>query len=63
MDGKKLRRLRQALGMTLVELGRELDLHWNTLARQERNEIPVPRTTLLATKYLLLTRKKRKEQK
>jgi len=58
VNGKELKRLRRALGMTQRELGEALELHSNTLARAERNEIPVPRTTLFAARYLLLTRKK-----
>jgi transcriptional regulator with XRE-family HTH domain len=58
VNGSELKRLRQALGVTQKELAEALDLNKNTVARAERGEIPVPRVTILATKYLLLTRKK-----
>ncbi len=40
--------------MTQRELAEALDLNKNTVARAERNEIPTPRVTELATKYLLI---------
>lgn len=39
--------------MTQRELGEALDLDKNTVARAERDEIPIHRTTELAVKYLL----------
>jgi transcriptional regulator with XRE-family HTH domain len=64
MKGGDLRRLRIALKMTQRELGEALDLDKNTVARAERDEIPIPRTTELAVKYLLLmeTKKERKKK-
>jgi len=53
MKGQELRRLRKALKMTRRELGEALDLNKNTVARAERDEIPIPRVTELAVKYLL----------
>jgi DNA-binding XRE family transcriptional regulator len=57
VNGQDLRRFRNKLAMTQRELGEALDLNKNTVARAERDEIPIPRTTELAVKYLLLTRK------
>ena len=54
MTGKELKRLRGALKMTQRELGEALDLNKNTVARAERDEIPIPRVTELAVKYLLI---------
>ena len=59
MTGKELRRLRQALKMTQRELGEALDLNKNTVARAERDEIPIPRVTELAVKYLLIMETKK----
>jgi DNA-binding XRE family transcriptional regulator len=61
MNGKDLRRLRRQLGMTQMQLGDALDIHWNTIARAERDEIPVPRTTIYAARYLLLQKTKRRK--
>ena len=59
MKGQELRRLRQALKMTQRELGEALDLNKNTVARAERDEIPTPRVTELAVKYLLIMETKK----
>ena len=61
MKGSDLRRARKALGKTQRELAEALGLNKNTVARAERDEIPIQRTTELAVTYLLLmeTNKKR----
>jgi len=59
MTGKELKRLRGALKMTQRELGEALDLNKNTVARAERDEIPIPRVTELAVKYLLSMKTKK----
>ena len=59
MTGKELKRLRQALKMTQRELGEALDLNKNTVARAERDEIPIPRVTEFAVKYLLIMKTKK----
>jgi hypothetical protein len=48
--------------MTQKELGEALDVHWNSVARMERNEFPVIRTTELAVKYLLVMQSKRRRR-
>jgi len=59
MKGQELRRLRKALKMTRRELGEALDLNKNTVARAERDELPIPRVTELAVKYLLIMKTKK----
>ena len=49
--------------MTQRELGGALDLDGNTVARAERDEIPIPRTTELAVRYLLVMQTKKGEKK
>jgi len=41
VDGKALRRLRRACGLTQETLAQRLSVHWNTVARWERNEVPI----------------------
>ena len=53
MRGNELRQARARLGMTQKELGEALGVHWNSVARMERDEFPIIRTTELAVKYLL----------
>ena len=44
--------------MTQKELGEALGVHLNSVARMERDEFPIIRTTELAIKFLLITEKK-----
>ena len=65
MTGTELRRARERLGMTQKELGEALGVHWNSIARMERDydSFPITRTTELAVKYLLVMKSKRKGSK
>jgi DNA-binding XRE family transcriptional regulator len=63
MTGRELKRARAKLGMTQEELGEALGVHWNSVARMERDEFPIIRTTELAVKYLLITETKPKGRK
>jgi DNA-binding XRE family transcriptional regulator len=60
MTGKELKRARASLKMTQEQLGDALGLHWNSIARMERAELPVVKQTELAIKYLLGMRKKQR---
>jgi DNA-binding XRE family transcriptional regulator len=51
--GQELRRARRRLRLTQRELGAELELHKNTIARMERDELPIVKTTELAVRFLL----------
>lgn len=55
MTGADIRRARRRLNWTQEQLGEALGLHWNTIARMERNELPIMKTTELAVRFLLLT--------
>jgi DNA-binding XRE family transcriptional regulator len=59
MTGAELKRARAKLGMTQKELGEALGVHWNSVARIERDEFSIIRTTELAVKYLLLMQSKK----
>jgi DNA-binding XRE family transcriptional regulator len=54
--GQELRRARRHLQMTQRELAQKLELHKNTVARMERDELPVVKTTELAVRFLLETK-------
>ena len=60
MKGSELRRARKTLGKTQRELAEALGLNKNTVARAERDEIPIQRTTELAVTYLLRMETNRK---
>ncbi len=59
MTGKGLKRARLRLMMTQKEIGKELGVHKNSVARMERGEFQVIRTTELAMKYLLIMESKK----
>jgi DNA-binding XRE family transcriptional regulator len=63
MKGKELRHARLRLKMTQTQVGEALGLHKNTIARMERDELPVVKQTELAVKYLALVSKKSKGEK
>jgi DNA-binding transcriptional regulator YiaG len=63
MTGEELRRARRRLGMTQKEFGEALGVHWNSVARMERGEFLIIRTTELAVKYLLVMETKKKGKK
>ena len=52
MIGKQLRNARRYLNMTQAELGRELDMAGNTVARMERDELAIAKVVELAVKFL-----------
>ena len=62
MTGEDLKHARARLGMTQKELGEALGVHWNSVARMERDEFPIIRTTELAVKYLLIMQSKRRRR-
>ena len=59
MEGQELKRARLRLNMTQKELGEALGIHKNSVARMERGEFPIIRTTELAVKYLLIMESKK----
>ena len=59
MTGEGLKRSRLRLKMTQKELGEALGVHKNSVARMERGEFQVIRTTELAMKYLLIMESKK----
>ena len=54
MTGKELRQARAKLKMTQQQLADELEVHANTIARAERDELPILKVTELSVKYLLV---------
>ena len=59
MTGKGLKKARRRLKMTQKELGKALGVHKNSVARMERGEFSIIRTTELAVKYLLIMESKK----
>jgi hypothetical protein len=48
------------LELTQRGLGAKLELHKNTIARMERDELPVVKTTELAVRFLLVKKEEGK---
>jgi len=63
MTGHELRRAREVLHMTQAELAEALELHRNTVARAERGELAILKTTELAVRYLLVMESKKRRRK
>ena len=41
MKGEELRKIRKQMGLTQAEFADLVGVHWNSIARQERNEIGI----------------------
>ena len=41
MTGKELKRIRTRLRLTQPELAERIGVHWNSVARWERDEVPI----------------------
>jgi len=63
MTGAELRQARKRLGMTQKQLGEALSVHCNSIARMERGEFQIIRTTELAVRYLLVMNTKKRRAK
>ena len=63
MTGKQLRQARLRLKLTQKQLGDALELHENTIASIERDELPVVKQTELAVKYLAVMSKKQRSKR
>ncbi len=63
MTEAEIKKARKRLGMTQAGLAEALGMQRNSVARMERGEQPIMRTTELAVKYLLLTMRKTKRRK
>ena len=60
MTGQELRRARRKLKLTKRDIALALELHKNTVARMERGELPIMKTTELAVRFLLVKKGKEK---
>jgi len=59
MSGKELRRLRERLGLTQKELAEAIGMQKNSVARMERDERPILKTTEMTVRYLLVMKSKK----
>ena len=52
MSGKEVRQIRTTLGLTLAGMADLLGVHWNTVARWERDEIRMSEPTARLVRIL-----------
>lgn len=53
MQGEELRAIRQRFGLSLMKFAPVLGVHWNTLARYERDEIQIPEPVAILARLRL----------
>jgi transcriptional regulator with XRE-family HTH domain len=68
MTGAEMRRLRHRAGLSQRALAAKLGLHWNSVARMERGELPVREVVALAVASVTSaptppTRRRRRHEK
>jgi DNA-binding transcriptional regulator YiaG len=64
VNGNELRVIRQQFGLSLTKFAPLIGVHWNTLARYERDEIQIPEpVAILARLRLELEGQKAKPKK
>ena len=59
MTGTQLRKHRKQLGLTQKQMAKQLGLHWNSLARMERDEIGMRESVVKLVRMIAGTSKKR----
>ena len=63
MTGRGLRAARKKLSMTQARLADAIGMRKNSVARMERDESPIMKTTELAVKYLLLVKESKPKRR
>jgi DNA-binding XRE family transcriptional regulator len=58
MTGPQLRQHRKRLGLTQKQMAKQLGLHWNSLARMERDEIGISEPVVKLVRMILATKTK-----
>ena len=51
MKGREFKRLRESIGLSQSQLGRELDLYVRTISKYENDDLIIPKVTELALRY------------
>ncbi len=59
MTGQELKRLRKRLEMSQAKLAEAIGMQKNSVARMEREERPIVKTTEMAVRYLLVMKSKK----
>jgi len=52
MKGSEFKKLRESIGLSQSQLGRELDLYVRTISKYENDDLAIPKVTELALRYI-----------
>lgn len=53
MKGAEFKKLRESVGLSQSQLGRELDLYVRTVSKYENDDLVIPKVTELALRYIV----------
>lgn len=53
MKGSEFKKLRESVGLSQSQLGRELDLYVRTISKYENDDLVIPKVTELALRYVV----------
>ena len=53
MKGNEFKKLRESVGLSQSQLGRELDLYVRTISKYENDDLTIPKVTELALRYIV----------
>jgi transcriptional regulator with XRE-family HTH domain len=53
MKGNEFKKLRESVGLSQSQLGRELDLYVRTISKYENDDLAIPKVTELALRYIV----------
>ncbi len=62
MRGREFKKLRESIGLSQSQLGRELDLYVRTISKYENDDMLIPRVTELALRYVVQQRKQKERR-
>ena len=53
MKGREFKKLRESIGLSQSQLGKELDLYVRTISKYENDDLAIPKVTELALRYVV----------
>ena len=53
MKGREFKKLRESIGLSQSQLGKELDLYVRTISKYENDNLAIPKVTELALRYVV----------
>jgi transcriptional regulator with XRE-family HTH domain len=62
MRGVEFKKLRESIGLSQNQLGRELDLYVRTISKYENDDLIIPKVTELALRYIVQQAKQKERR-